>query len=86
MSPSEGSAWRPIDTAPADETIMIFSLRWGPIIAEFSSEFQEWLSRMQCPASLTGQESGLTHWRPLPQTPEGISPEAIAAARNATLA
>ncbi len=69
--------WQPIETAPPDEGILVFSRKWGAIIAEFSSEFDQWLPRMQCPASLTGEEQDLTHWMPLPQSPEEAPQPAI---------
>jgi hypothetical protein len=65
------SNWQPIATAPHAENILIFSRRWGPMIATFRPEFNAWFSRMQCPASLNAEESELvTHWMPLPPTPE----------------
>jgi Protein of unknown function (DUF551) len=65
-----GPQWRPIDTAPADENILVFSTRWGALIAEYSSEFGQWFPRMQCPVSLKGEEDAVTHWMPLPGAPE----------------
>ena len=62
--------WRPIDSAPKDQDILVFSLRWGALIAEFSSEFGQWFPRMQCPVSLHGDADGVTHWMPLPLAPE----------------
>ena len=62
--------WRPIDTAPRDQDILIYSLRWGALIAEYSSEFAQWFPRMQCPVSLHGDADALTHWMPLPVAPE----------------
>lgn len=86
-TPSTGAgSWRPLDTAPHDETILVFSKRWGPIIVEFSSEFREWLSRMQAPASLNGQEDDLTHWMPLPATPDGLARQDPASLRGDALA
>lgn len=64
-------SWNPIGTAPRDQTVLIFSRRWGPIMASFSSEFGEWLPRMQCPVSLRGEDQDLTHWMPLPPAPLG---------------
>lgn len=64
------SSWRAIETAPRDEDILVFSLRWGALIAEYSSEFRQWFPRMQCPAALDGDADGLTHWMPLPLAPE----------------
>jgi Protein of unknown function (DUF551) len=62
--------WRPIETAPTDQNVMVFSRRWGALIAEYSSEFRQWFPRMQCPVSLRGEEHELTHWMPLPIAPE----------------
>jgi hypothetical protein len=62
--------WRPLDTAPADENVLIFSARWGALIAEYSSEFGQWFPRMQCPVSLHEEADGLTHWMPLPGAPD----------------
>lgn len=64
------TGWRPIETAPRDEDVLVFSLRWGALIAEYSSEFRQWFPRMQCPAALSGEADGLTHWMPLPIAPE----------------
>lgn len=64
------TGWRPIETAPRDEDILVFSRVWGALIAEYSSEFRQWLPRMQCPASLSGDADALTHWMPLPLAPE----------------
>jgi hypothetical protein len=61
--------WRSIETAPKDENILVFSMRWGALIAEYSSEFGQWFPRMQCPVSLKGEEDGVTHWMPLPSAP-----------------
>jgi hypothetical protein len=62
--------WRPIATAPADEDIMVFSARWGALIAEYSSEYGQWFPRMQCPVALHGEADGVSHWMPLPAAPE----------------
>jgi hypothetical protein len=64
------SDWRPIATAPSDQDIMVFSTRWGALIAEYSSEYGQWFPRMQCPVSLHGEADGVTHWMPLPIAPE----------------
>jgi hypothetical protein len=61
--------WRPIETAPKDQDILVFSLRWGALIAAFSSEFGQWLPRMQCPVALHAESDGVTHWMPLPIAP-----------------
>ena len=72
MTNDSASQWQPIATAPHDETILVFSARWGTMIATFRSEFNAWFSRMQCPASLNDTDSELiTHWMPLPARPDG---------------
>ncbi len=63
-------SWRPIDTAPHDQNLLVFSLRWGVLIAEYSSEFRRWLPRMQCPVTLDARTDELSHWMPLPVVPE----------------
>ena len=70
----EVPGWQRIETAPPDERILVFTPRWGAIVAELSSEFGEWLSRMQCPVSLKGNDELPTHWMSLPRAPEGIKP------------
>ncbi|HEY7382389.1 MAG TPA: hypothetical protein VH743_01875 [Beijerinckiaceae bacterium] len=63
--------WQPITTAPCDQDILVFSQRWGVIVANFRAEFSAWFPRMQCPAAL-GQDDAplITHWMPLPPAPE----------------
>ena len=68
----EVPGWQRIETAPPDERILVFTPRWGAIVAELSSEFGEWLSRMQCPVSLKGNDELPTHWMSLPRPPEGL--------------
>jgi hypothetical protein len=63
--------WRPIASAPRDEDILVFSARWGALIASFSSEFRAWLPRMQCPVSLNAEADVVTHWMPMPMAPAG---------------
>ncbi len=71
MTDSSMARWQPITTAPHDQNILVFSRRWGPIIAAFRSEFGAWFSRMQCPVSLDDKDGDLiTHWMPLPATPD----------------
>jgi hypothetical protein len=65
-----GPGWHPIETAPLGEDVIVYSRRWGPVIAAFDSEFEEWLSRMQCPVSLRAKGEEPTHWMPLPRAPE----------------
>lgn len=67
---AEAARWQPIDTAPEDHDILIYVPAWGPLIARFNREFDEWSSRMQCPVSLAEEGDRPTHWMPLPQPPE----------------
>ena len=63
--------WQPIATAPRDEMVLIFSRRWGAMMATYRSDFKTWFSRMQCPAVLDDDDVALiTHWMPLPATPD----------------
>jgi hypothetical protein len=62
--------WQLIDTVPRDESVLVFTQRWGAIIAELSSEFGEWLSRMQCPVALKDDDEQPTHWMALPAPPD----------------
>ena len=64
-------SWRAIGDAPKDQEILIYTRPWGPIIALHSSEFGEWLSRMQVPVAIRDEEELPTHWQPLPAPPEG---------------
>ena len=66
--------WQGIETVPRDERVLVFTPRWGAIVAELSSEFDEWLSRMQCPVGLKSHDELPTHWMSLPRAPEGIEP------------
>jgi hypothetical protein len=71
MTNAFGSQWQLIATAPHGEPILVFSARWGTMIATFRPEFNAWFSRMQCPASLNDADSELiTHWMPLPARPD----------------
>ncbi len=73
------SQWQPMASAPHDEDILVFSRRWGLMIAAFRPEFNAWFSRMQCPAALNADDAELfTHWMPLPGKPEiaGRTPSA----------
>lgn len=69
MTNLQPSSWQPIESAPADEEILVFTKPWGPIIALRSTEFGEWLSRMQVPVAIKGDEELPTHWQPLPSPP-----------------
>lgn len=67
------STWQTIDSAPKDQEILVFTRPWGPIIASFSEEFGEWLSRMQVPVSIKEDNELPTHWQPLPAAPDGVA-------------
>lgn len=74
MSKFAPSSWQTIDTAPSDEEILVYTRPWGPIIALYSQEFDEWLPRMQVPVSIKDADEMPTHWQPLPKPPDGIDP------------
>lgn len=65
--------WQPIDTVPHDAPILVYTKPWGAIIATYSAEHGEWLSRMQVPVSIKHDEELPTHWRPLPEPPDGVA-------------
>jgi len=74
MTNEPNSPWQPIATAPHDEQVLVFSSRWGAMIATYRSDFSAWFSRMQCPASLHEADMALiTHWMPLPPCPDVAS-------------
>lgn len=67
-------SWRSVASAPRDQNILVYSLRWGVIVANFSSEFGVWLPRVQCPASLSEEDARLiTHWMPMPGVPQDLT-------------
>ncbi len=68
------SAWQPIESAPKDQEILVYTRPWGAIIAVFSGEFGEWLSRMQVPVSIKEDDELPTHWQELPSPPAGVEP------------
>ena len=70
MSNGESQSWKPIVSAPRDEAILVYSLRWGAIVATLDSESDAWRTPMRYPASLNGQDAALiTHWMPMPGVP-----------------
>ncbi len=74
MTNGESHSWKPIVSAPRDEAILVYSLRWGAIVATFDSEGREWRTPMRYPASLTGQDAALiTHWMPMPGVPAELT-------------
>lgn len=80
MTQALPASWQSIDSAPKDEEILVYTKPWGPIIALNSSEFGEWLSRMQVPVAIKGDEELPTHWQPLPAPPdEATGPDETAA-------
>jgi hypothetical protein len=79
------SSAQPIESAPHNENILVFSRRWGWMIASFRPEFNAWFSRMQCPAALNDDDADLiTHWMPLPARPEVAERVPSARAASAT--
>jgi hypothetical protein len=74
MTRGESQAWRPIVNAPHDEAVLVYSLRWGAIVATFASESGEWRTPMRYPASLSGRDAALiTHWMPMPGVPAELT-------------
>lgn len=74
MADGASTTWQPIESAPKDREILVYTRPWGPIVAVLSEEFGEWLSRMQVPVSIKEDEELPTHWQPLPEPPEGVEP------------
>lgn len=72
MSNDPSRGWQPIESAPKDREILVYTRPWGSIIALLSAEFGEWLSRMQVPVSIKEDEELPTHWQPLPEPPAGL--------------
>jgi hypothetical protein len=74
MANGDSHSWKSIASAPRDETILIYSLRWGAIVATCDSGTGEWRTPMRYPASLTGRDAGLiTHWMPMPGVPAELT-------------
>jgi hypothetical protein len=64
------SEWRPIETAPVDQAVLLHSKRWGPTVGVFSSERGMWRSPGPGEAALALDKDEITHWMPLPPEPE----------------
>jgi hypothetical protein len=74
MTNGESCSWKPIVSAPADEPILVYSLRWGAIVATVDSDSGEWRTPMRYPASLDGADAALiTHWMPMPGVPAALT-------------
>ena len=85
MNTPSTSQWQTIESAPHNENILVFSRRWGWMIASFRPEFNAWFSRMQCPAALNDDDADLiTHWMLLPARPEVAERAASASTGTAT--
>jgi hypothetical protein len=66
--------WQSISTAPRNQMVLVYSLRWGPMVAAFSSVSGTWLARAQSEAPLDDRDAQLiTHWMPLPRVPEQLT-------------
>ena len=74
MTNGESLQWRPIATAPRDQDVLIYSLRWGAMIATFDTGREAWVPRMRQPEQLNGNDTALlTHWMPMPGTPHALT-------------
>lgn len=80
MTETPAATWQPIDSAPHDTPILAFTRSWGVIVAVFSGEHGEWLSRMQVPVSIREDDELPTHWQPLPAPPDGLGQDDAASA------
>ncbi|MDB5557092.1 MAG: hypothetical protein JWQ36_26 [Enterovirga sp.] len=80
MDGQSSAQWMPVESAPKDEPILVYTRPWGAIVAVLSTEFGEWLSRMQVPVSIREEHELPTHWQPLPSPPPGLEPEPAGAA------
>jgi hypothetical protein len=66
--------WQAIATAPRDEAILVYSLRWGAIVASFDSQGGAWQPRMELPGAFNGGDAALiTHWMPMPGIPAELT-------------
>ena len=70
MNQQADTAWEPIESAPKDTELLVYTTEWGTIIAQYSGEFSQWLSRMQVPVSIQAEDAP-THWQALPSPPSG---------------
>ena len=74
MTNGEGLHWRPISTAPRDQSVLIYSLRWGTLVATFNSHRRTWQPCMRLPGDFNGADAALvTHWMPLPGVPAALT-------------
>jgi hypothetical protein len=74
MTNGESLHWRPISTAPRDQNVLIYSLRWGAIMATLCSRSRTWRPSMRFPAEFDGADEALiTHWMPLPAVPAELT-------------
>lgn len=67
--PRESEGWRPIETAPKDERVILFSPCWGTEAGYHSitrTREPSWFSASGAPYADTEQP---THWMPLPSPP-----------------
>ena len=67
------SEWRPIETAPVDQAVLLHSRPCGAIVGIFSSERGEWRSPGPGEPALAIDKDQITHWMPLPPEPEAAS-------------
>lgn len=63
--------WKPIETAPKDETVVLLFCpeRWdtaGVVVAFWSEDFAAWYEREASSHSVSEEP---THWMPLPAPP-----------------
>ncbi len=74
MTNGESLQWRPISTAPRDQNVLVYSLRWGTIAAVFNAQSKTWRPSTRFPAELNGADAALiTHWMPLPGVPAELT-------------
>ena len=67
-------SWRPIATGPRGENILVYSLRWGVVVASFDTEAGALRPRLHEADAFTDAEAALiTHWMPLPAVPHELT-------------